>query len=792
MFNKIALLLILVIIQLGCSGSSPTGVNSEDNQTQVESTGIPQGHHLWGLWTICVNADGSDFDVIPIRYSQLHLNAIKFLEPPANNLLTIESVFVLYDYLYVDIGLRHPFPGHTEFTGFDVKGIAILQGSETRCTSDFLTFPSVDEMRLINADGYTRWWNPYEFPLEEGVKPVFSYIDGLLGTPYETAQFASTLNGYKYFADCLELQGGAWTIDPATRGMFGSGSYNRRRYKFSITGAQIVFNYAVDASWAIPSQIPPINILEDFPLKANQAEPYAFQVEETNNTLYNNGAWGGGDYELDVTIYTWRPLDSVEHVSMEIPGAFGPVGKQVPDETGDGWAKYSLRAHGAAPQQNGELQVLIRAACTPWTEYNGRLNGTPLSGFFIHRTAAATQPYGGTPGSIKGFRFAEPTMYENMYTDTGPGTYGAADVRDGYIGVLTGGGDDQPYDVFLLESIDGGNSFEPQAIPNLYIYSGNMLYGPNGSVHVVDRLNYAYRPDGLSGFTEYSLPFDEAMINFARYGIELDEVSGRLHIFCVSDDRKHISHAYTDDYENFSEPSIVITSPYSGFSHFSSHVGLKSHLFEDGSFGFLTIEFSVEGSDTFSHVYYRSGQLDDLGTPIQVDSGLPAADKMFPEFVVDSSGTIHTAWLDASPHVDSQYDTDWGNQVYYSRSLDGFSFSQPLRLTYTGGRPHKISALDMDINGAGQPVIAFAEFSDNPSAILGPHHNRLRIRVITLEDNGVDPTAPVDIFAFLPEPGYKPTAGIEDFSLTCVDNKGFIFWQYMNDLFSSPIEWSYY
>ena len=56
------------------------------------------------------------------------------------------------------------------------------------------------DMRLLNPDGYSRWWNPAEFP-NNGT--IFGYNDGLLGAPDSYADYNNTLNGYKYFCDDL-------------------------------------------------------------------------------------------------------------------------------------------------------------------------------------------------------------------------------------------------------------------------------------------------------------------------------------------------------------------------------------------------------------------------------------------------------------------------------------------------------------------------------------------------------------------------------------------------------------
>ncbi len=783
--------ILIITFAIGCGGSDPASVNTPEDVAAGDSRIFNEGHSLWGLWNVRIKADGSEQEISPLRRTQLHLNALKFLEPPPNQLLRLESIFVSQGKLNANIGLIHPFPSYPEFTGFDVRGIVILPGNETRCTSDFVTFPGIGETRLINADGYTRWWNPLEFPQEEGIKPVFGYIDGLLGTPDETADYLSTLNGYKYFADDLGIVDEVHQMDTSKRGMFGSGAHNSRRYQFEVVGPWLAFNYAVSASWAIPINIPPVSVPGDFPSKANQSEPYAFEVEEIENTLYNDGFWGGGDYELDVTVYTWRELDSIAQVTMEMPGAFGPVGSETPVETGDGWAKYSLRASGAAPVESGEGIVLIRAACSPWRNYNDRLRDTPLSAFYVLQTTIGISAPGGPPGSVRGFHYYEPVEYEDYCTYQGLRTCGAADSRDGYTGILTGPGFYGSTNTYLIESTDGGNSFEPELVSHSKIWSGSMLYGPNGAVHAFDGRFYYHRPDGNSNFKTIAASDDPSISNGTRTAIELDETTGRLHAFAVSIDRKHVYHLYSDDYENFSDPEIVFTTPYTGFVHFSSVIGMDTQIFPDGSFGFVTPEYDLEGSELKAHVYYRSGQIGDISPPVQLDVGLPADYKAFADIVLDPAGTIHIVWLDESNCVDKCYNTNTThNNVYYSYSLDGISFSLPQRISYEGAM-NFIPALDMSLNGAGLPVIVYPVFGHGYGFDY-TDLTHIRIRQITIQE-GSHPLAPVDVIASEPEPVSGSLYNIYDLGTTSVDTgKNAIFFSWLPDFYSNIFEWEYY
>ena len=783
-----ALILVTALI-VGCGGGSPATVDVPVNNNPGDAGTVREGHSLWGLWNVRIKADGSEWDIAPYRGSQLHLNALNFLEPPINSMLKIESVFVQWDILHVDIALRHPFPGAPEFTGFDVKGIVILPGTEERCTSDFVTIPAVEETRLINADGYTRWWNPREFAWEEGLMPILAYKDGLFGTPDETAQFASTLNGYKYFADGLALTDFAWQLPPATRGMFGAGNYNSRRYKFDVEGPELVFNYAVDASWALPNNIPPISVPGDFPVKANQPEPYAFKVEEVKNTLYCDGNYGGGDYEMDVTVYTWRELDSIAHVSMEIPGAFGPVGSVTPIETGDGWAKYSLKAHAAAPQQSGELQVLIRAACKLNPGYGGRLEYTPLSAFYVHRTAATTLPQGGEPGTVKGFRFGEIDDY--IWADGSKGTFDAADTWNNRIAVPTQG-DYYGDDTMVIESSDGGESYQEKTAHGDGFIRGLMKYGPNGEIIIATGIDYFLRNAGENNFVKYSVPVWQSGWRFVS--MEMDKTSGRLYLFYNTFDCNELIQIHSDDYLTFSDPVVIATPTTDQFfvaGYLSNH---SSFLASDGKLAFVNAEGAIQIG---KRIFFRMGTPDELGPPVQLDVGLPPnLVKRFPDVVIDKNGVIHAAWLMQKSGVDAA-GNDKLMEIYYCSSCDGVDFTLPQRLSYDGANNFTLGMI-MNINGAGYPVIVYPVHGRDPIIDDVYDVTRYHMRQITITGSSDCIPAPVDFIIPPPLPYYSGcTESGSDLSIASIPNgKSVVFWSFGNypygEFHSVDINWQYY
>ena len=197
---RIILLILPVIIvftSLACSGSQDIIAT----YNPVPRGPDAQGHYLWGMWQMKADLSPGELEVINLRGADMHLNALPFLEPPAMLNLTVESVEFNGNIVDVDIGLTHPFLGSTEFTGFDVCGILITNDSINGFSDSSVIITGEGDTRLLNPDGYTRWWNPSEFP-HTGTKS--GYTDGLLGIPDSTANYTATVNAYKLFCDSFD------------------------------------------------------------------------------------------------------------------------------------------------------------------------------------------------------------------------------------------------------------------------------------------------------------------------------------------------------------------------------------------------------------------------------------------------------------------------------------------------------------------------------------------------------------------------------------------------------------
>ncbi len=385
--NKSAAVIILLLTSMfifGCSSGEGMDVTMpEEPSAQQKAESI---HYLWGLWQFTADPNAGTLEVVPVRMAEMHLNALPFLEPPPYMYLTLEGVEFEGNLIIADIGLRHPFLGLTQFSGFDVAGVFITNGSISGFNDPDLVMAGEGDTRLLNPDGYSRWWNPVEFPVNDGT--IFGYTDGLLGQPDSLADFNSTLNGYKYFADDLDPGDPLSAVDIANRGLFSPGQKNVRTYEIEIGNDSFIFNYAVDASWKFPAGNPPWTAPDDFLPVANRAEPWRIEITETENTLWNDGAGSGGSLNLLIDVYDWFNAD-LNTVRVESPGNFTIVESATTTGGGVGYSTYQVDIIGATPAA-GEIELLI-SVITEEDDFGGFITGTNTTAYFTHSISVAVE-----------------------------------------------------------------------------------------------------------------------------------------------------------------------------------------------------------------------------------------------------------------------------------------------------------------------------------------------------------------------------------------------------------------
>ena len=385
--------LITVLGLLGCSGGGNGPVLPNLAGTDVEiSQGMGGGgaelvaegnRYLWGLWTMHVNADHTQVSAEPMRDAAFHLNVVGYLENPAQ-LIKIVDVSVSGDNtLLVDIQLIHPFKSKPEFTGRDVRGIAILPwikefpGTLVYDVDDEIS-PIYASRYLLNADGYTTVWNRWMH--KQVFHPqIFGYIKGKLATPDEL-YIGGNLHGFKAF----------WT-DPLQR-VFESNYGNSKTYEFDFPPGPLSFAYAVDVSWE-PPNLPVMNIWSDFPITANSIEPYQISVSITSNSLTKLG--GSATVQFDV--FDWQDATNFASVHVEAPDLFDGTldpGAPIAYPTADS-ARYQVtivNTHGNAVTAGGGSDLLIAVEDVQNSVLDTDIKNTDLTAYNILKLPVSDVP----------------------------------------------------------------------------------------------------------------------------------------------------------------------------------------------------------------------------------------------------------------------------------------------------------------------------------------------------------------------------------------------------------------
>jgi len=307
-----------LLIVLGCS--SATSPVTPGNTPVITAQNTDHSSRvLWGIWDITVDTSTGNADVVPLRGAMFTANVNNILEGNQGNMLIQDmdiSEFVTEGRLDCTITLKHPFPGLDQYHGFDVRGVFMHNGSKS-LDYENLTCPdpgSDTDAVLLNADGYTRWFNYSEF--DGNGAPLLEYFPGKLS---DIPDPSAMLNGYKNFADGLDEDASyaTWILafGSVDRGIFKAGQVNSRRYelKFPMPGGtpEAHFQYAVIATWepgdptltGSPAVYDPF----DFPSSANCDEAFAIRTYTDGSTLYNDGSGqSGGKFAAAFEVFDWQ------------------------------------------------------------------------------------------------------------------------------------------------------------------------------------------------------------------------------------------------------------------------------------------------------------------------------------------------------------------------------------------------------------------------------------------------------------------------------------------------------
>jgi hypothetical protein len=332
--------------------------------------------HVWGFWEINISEDRQVVEIMPARMEQMHLNVVRLLEvTPCKDCLIVGNIkLVEPNVLEADLTLKHPFPGLTKYTGFDVRGIFISEANYTFPVSGREIAWGDGILMMLNPDGYTQLFNPTEYP--PTTPAALGYIEGKYATG---GDLSATLNPFL-----------AYRRD-APRRMFEAGGSETRTARIYAPSGPIHFGYAVDACWQlVPHEI--VDPLVDFPPDANCLEAYRMDV------LIGAGLHSepGSEVPIRVEIYDHQGQETVSTVAIEAPDLFAgelPLTFYAVSSNGAFLFTGTLPNDLGAP--DGEYPLLLTATDTGSDPHFGTINAWQVSCVTVGALKGWARTWGG-------------------------------------------------------------------------------------------------------------------------------------------------------------------------------------------------------------------------------------------------------------------------------------------------------------------------------------------------------------------------------------------------------------
>jgi hypothetical protein len=170
-----------------------------------------------------------------------------------------------------------------------------------------ISWKLLGDPEVLNPDGYTPRWCP---EWEEGPEyPIYRYWPGKFSKNIPTANINAFLNFYT----------------DEERHMFKHDGVISRTYKIWLPPGAHSAGYAIEACWVQPDIIPVTDPVNDFPISANQPEPYHFRYVINNNDIITDPICCGAEIDNDCStlwaeaIYWEQAEDPYIYIYAQFP-----------------------------------------------------------------------------------------------------------------------------------------------------------------------------------------------------------------------------------------------------------------------------------------------------------------------------------------------------------------------------------------------------------------------------------------------------------------------------------------
>ena len=383
---------MIITFMTSCSTSQPASPGQTGSATEISSfpvwvsdstPGSPEGMGVMGLFSVSVNTDPMQGDIVSMRTGALTdvlevVDLTNFLQlAPCTNCVKIRSVSLDADgNVVVSIGIKHPFPAgdplkpiggrnRADLHVFNVEGIVVSNATASAFSG---LGQSVAGLDLVNADGYTGYldnWLDNIFPTDATIHPYKLHFDD-----YSQGNF-----------DPLNPMGFASVTTPPPSGnlvMPMGSDYDFQDYVFNLgnsTGIQ--FTYAVGCTYAISAATKSQRFTPDYRIpQHNKKAASEVRVEVTSNNLVAGDVSSTAAltiYVLDMNngVVTGDNRDQMKFESnvagivIEIPGIMSGVLSDYVATSGNGRdplnpLTYTATVTNTAAAGNGIYRGLVK------------------------------------------------------------------------------------------------------------------------------------------------------------------------------------------------------------------------------------------------------------------------------------------------------------------------------------------------------------------------------------------------------------------------------------------------
>jgi hypothetical protein len=394
-----AAMLFSMIVAIGCSNGNGVGpvapVSSPDITGSINGQSQTAHTSLLGYYEVTFDPISQTMEAVADRTANYTINIVPFLNSMPGSGISFGSLVVNSsdpDVLKVTVNFEwhHPFPTIEQYKVYDFMGVIISNGDLSTKYKTLKVGKRLSNTYMVNADGYTRWFNPSEFT----TTLIFGWAPGGIQNLPGNAK----LNPYKYYAKGLAPTGNLWTFLNGTSnndGVFQSEAGRSMELEFPAApaGDGLTFAYAAVCCWEEQGTGPYTPY--------HRPEAIACRATVTPNLYYVSSSNQGGNLIADIDIWSWDEQPSVVKVESTVLAASHDTDPGIPG--GDNYSTYhvdipkDVTMSGTTGQ---EFWVVAESAGYNYVNVDGVAapsSTTPLAAFWRFPLTIASEPFNVAP-----------------------------------------------------------------------------------------------------------------------------------------------------------------------------------------------------------------------------------------------------------------------------------------------------------------------------------------------------------------------------------------------------------